>query len=71
VRDFDALSHMTDMPAGVFRSREGLQNHPDKPVVVFAVWEPILPTGWSAPGSTSPTFVVAMYFSQKPGSSPR
>jgi hypothetical protein len=29
-----------------------LKNHPDKSVVVFAVWEPILPTDWSAPGTS-------------------
>jgi hypothetical protein len=29
-----------------------LQNHPESPVVVFAVWEPILPTDWSAPATS-------------------
>ena len=29
-----------------------MQNHPEKSVVVFAVWEPILPTDWSAPGTS-------------------
>jgi hypothetical protein len=29
-----------------------LKSRPDKPVVVFAVWEPILPTDWSAPGTS-------------------
>lgn len=29
-----------------------MQNHPGKSVVVFAVWEPILPTDWSAPGTS-------------------
>jgi len=29
-----------------------LKNHPESPVVVFAVWEPILPTDWSAPGTS-------------------
>ena len=29
-----------------------MKNHPDSPVVVFAVWEPILPTDWSAPGTS-------------------
>jgi hypothetical protein len=28
-----------------------LTNHPESSVVVFAVWEPILPTDWSAPGA--------------------
>jgi hypothetical protein len=27
-----------------------LKNHPGKPVTVFAVWEPMLPTDWSEPG---------------------
>jgi hypothetical protein len=29
-----------------------LKNHPESSVVVFAVWEPILPTDWSAPGTS-------------------
>ena len=29
-----------------------MQRHPDKSVVVFAVWEPMLPTDWSAPGTS-------------------
>jgi hypothetical protein len=27
-----------------------LKKHPAKPVTVFAVWEPMLPTDWSEPG---------------------
>jgi hypothetical protein len=30
-----------------------LKNYPDKSVVVFAVWEPMLPTDWSAPGTSA------------------
>ncbi|MGA7409582.1 MAG: hypothetical protein WBW33_03795 [Bryobacteraceae bacterium] len=29
-----------------------MKNHPESSVVVFAVWEPILPTDWSAPGTS-------------------
>jgi len=29
-----------------------LQNHKDKPIAVFSVWERILPTDWSKPGTT-------------------
>jgi len=29
-----------------------LARNPNLPVVVFAVWEPILPTDWSKPGSS-------------------
>jgi hypothetical protein len=28
-----------------------LKDHADKSVLVFAVWEPMLPTDWSAPGT--------------------
>lgn len=28
-----------------------LKRHPNSPIVVFAVWEPMLPTDWSKPGS--------------------
>lgn len=30
-----------------------MKNHPESRVVVFAVWEPILPTDWSAPGTSA------------------
>jgi hypothetical protein len=30
-----------------------LKNHPASPVIVFAVWEPILPTDWSSPGASA------------------
>jgi len=29
-----------------------LKKHPESSVVVFAVWEPILPTDWGAPGTS-------------------
>lgn len=29
-----------------------MKNHSESSVVVFAIWEPILPTDWSAPGTS-------------------
>ena len=43
---------MTDLSAGGLRSRDDFEEAPESSVVVFAVWEPILPTDWGAPGTS-------------------
>jgi hypothetical protein len=44
---------MTHVSAGGLRSPGNLNRHPQSAVVVFAVWEPILPTDWSKPSTSA------------------